>query len=379
MDAIHYDPMAMDGEPEQPQVKISAADSTRVDFELSRTNLPFANALRRVIQAEVPTIAIDLVEVEVNSSVLADEFIAHRLGLIPLDSKGVNELNYSRDCDCEQYCEQCSVSLTLHAKCTGDDIMKVYARDLVADGRHANSVGNPIITDPEGLGCLIAKLRKDQELKITCIAKKGIAKEHAKWMPTSAVGFEYDPHNKLHHLDMWFENNTDPEKEWPKSKYAEWEEPPQEGEPFNYDAVPNRFYFEVEASGTMEPDLIIQGGIRVLQQKIGGLLKGLDPRKYGGDDADMDGPRSPDMNMDGGGTTPWQDGGYTTPYGNHTAYGGGNTAYGGGTSYGGNATAYGNGTAYGGNSTSYGGGSGAGGSGSAGYGSTLYNQGSSWQ
>ncbi len=162
----------------------------------------------------------------------------------------------------------------------------------------------------------------------------------------------------------------------PKSKYAQWEEPLQEGEPFDYDAVPNRFYFEVEASGTMEPDLIIQGGIRVLQQKIGGLLKGLDPRKYGGDDTDMDGPRSPDMNMDGG-TTPWQDGGYTTPYGNNTAYGGGNTAYGGGTSYGGSATAYGNGTAYGGSSTSYGG-SAAGGS-NAGYGSGPYSQGNSWQ
>lgn len=163
----------------------------------------------------------------------------------------------------------------------------------------------------------------------------------------------------------------------PKSKYAQWEEPLQEGEPFNYDAVPNRFYFEVEASGTMEPDLIIQGGIRVLQQKIGGLLKGLDPRKYGGDDADMDGPRSPDMNMDGG-TTPWgQDGGYTTPYGNNTAYGGGNTAYGGGTSYGGSATAYGSGTAYGGSSTSYGGS--AAGSGSGGYGSGPYSQASSWQ
>ncbi|KAM4060553.1 RNA polymerase rpb3/RpoA insert domain-containing protein [Hirsutella rhossiliensis] len=354
MDGMDYDPMMMDGEPEQPQVKISAADGARVDFELSKTNLSFANSLRRVIQAEVPTIAVDLVEIEINSSVLADEFIAHRLGLVPLNSKGVNELNYSRDCDCEQYCEQCSVTLTLHAKCTSDQIMKVYARDLVADGRHGSSVGSPVIADPEGLGCLIAKLRKDQELKLTCIAKKGIAKEHAKWMPTSAVGFEYDPHNKLHHLDMWYENNTDPIKEWPKSKYAEWEEPPQEGEPFNYDAVPDRFYFEVETSGTMEPDQIVQGGIRALQQKIGALLKGLDPRKYGGDEADFDGPRSPDLNMDGG-TTPWQDQGTTTPYGgNMTAYGGGNTSYGGGgTSYGGAGTSYGGGGSYG-STTPYG-------------------------
>ena len=186
---------------------------THVDFELSRTNLSFANSIRRVIQAEVPTLAIDLVEIEFNTSVLADEFIAHRLGLIPIDSKNVGELNYSRDCDCEQYCEQCSVTLTLNAKCTSDSIMKIHACDLISQGQHS-SLGKPIITDPNGEGSLIAKLRNGQELKLTCIAKKGIAKEHAKWMPTSAVGFEYDPHNKLHHLDMWFENDTDPEKEW---------------------------------------------------------------------------------------------------------------------------------------------------------------------
>jgi hypothetical protein len=38
----------------------------------------------------------------------------------------------------------------------------------------------------------------------------------------------------------------------PKSKYAQWEEPTQEGEPFDYDAVPERFYFEIESIGNLE-------------------------------------------------------------------------------------------------------------------------------
>lgn len=189
------------------------AEDTHVEFELNNTDLAFANSIRRVIQGEVPTLAIDLVEIEANTSVLADEFIAHRLGLLALVSKDVDALLYSRDCECEQYCDRCSVKLTLHAKCTVDEIMKVYACDLMIDSARPNDeIGKPVITDPERLGPLICKLRKDQELKLACIAKKGIAKEHAKWMPTSAVGFEYDPHNKLHHLDLWYEE--DPQKEW---------------------------------------------------------------------------------------------------------------------------------------------------------------------
>ncbi|KAI0601906.1 DNA-directed RNA polymerase [Biscogniauxia sp. FL1348] len=323
---MDYDNMMLDGESLGPSVKISAADSTHVDFELTNVDLSFANSLRRVIQAEVPTIAIDLVEVEVNTSVLADEFIAHRLGLIPLDSREIDQLNYTRDCDCDQSCGKCTVQLTLHAKCTSDEVMKVYARDLIVGiDRPNNHIGNPIITDPDGLGSLICKLRKGQELKLNCIAKKGIAKEHAKWSPTAAVGFEYDPHNKLHHLDLWYE--TDASAEWPKSKYADWEEPPAEGEPFDYNAVPSRFYYEVEGAGNIEPDAIIQEGIKELQKKLAGLIHGLGEND--GMNGDYDGPRSPDA-MDGG--VGWQDQGYTTPYGNAgnaSAWGGGAaTAYG---------------------------------------------------
>jgi DNA-directed RNA polymerase II subunit RPB3 len=176
-------------------------------------DLAFANSLRRVMLAEVPTIAIDLVEVESNTSVLPDEFLAHRLGLVPLSARNVDDVRYSRDCDCDQYCEWCSVVLTLNARCTGDEIMHVYSRDLIVSPNRPNEqVGNPVVRDPAGKGVLIAKLSKGQEIKMKCIAKKGIAKEHAKWAPTAAVGFEYDPNNNLRHLDYWYEE--DAKAEW---------------------------------------------------------------------------------------------------------------------------------------------------------------------
>lgn len=91
---------------------------------------------------------------------------------------------------------------------------------------------------------LITKLRKGQEVRLKCRAIKvlqaksnciypeltrcrpelilpqGIAQEHAKWSAVSTVGFEYDPHNRLGHTDLWFEVGTDPKAEWPLTKNA---------------------------------------------------------------------------------------------------------------------------------------------------------------
>ncbi|XP_070676724.1 3-hydroxy-3-methylglutaryl-coenzyme A reductase-like [Malus domestica] len=58
-----------------PRVKIFEMRDDYVKFELRDTDASIANALRRVMIAEAPTVAITLVEIEINSSVLNDEFI----------------------------------------------------------------------------------------------------------------------------------------------------------------------------------------------------------------------------------------------------------------------------------------------------------------
>lgn len=75
---------------QDPLIKIIHMDTYTIKFELSNVDLTMANALRRIIIAEVPTMAIDKVEIEENTSALHDEFIAHRCGLIPILSDAVS-------------------------------------------------------------------------------------------------------------------------------------------------------------------------------------------------------------------------------------------------------------------------------------------------
>lgn len=46
--------------------------------------LQLANSLRRIMISEAPTMAIEHVYITNNTSVIQDEVLAHRLGLIPL-------------------------------------------------------------------------------------------------------------------------------------------------------------------------------------------------------------------------------------------------------------------------------------------------------
>lgn len=79
----------------EPDIRILELSKYVLKFELLNTDLSIANALRRIIISEIPTMAIDLVEIKENTSALHDEYIAHRLGLIPLLSENVEYFNFN--------------------------------------------------------------------------------------------------------------------------------------------------------------------------------------------------------------------------------------------------------------------------------------------
>lgn len=255
-----------------PKVEINQLDAENCKFKISNTNLALANSLRRVMLAEVPTFAIDLVEIEKNSSVLCDEFLAHRLGLIPLISNSVQDYEYNRDCSCIQFCERCSVIFELDVTANDEnDIYKhVTSKDLITDSYSVKPAVGATEDNDQDLEAeddiLITRLKKGQRLKLRCIAKKGLGCEHAKWCPVSAIAFEYDPDNIARHTTFPIPS------EWvgPKSEYSTTDENEAQA-PYDPTYVPDTFYYGVESTGALPPEQVALQGMSVLKTKLNTL------------------------------------------------------------------------------------------------------------
>jgi len=159
-------------------IKILERDNNHIVIEFSDIPRQYVNALRRLSISQVPTFAIDDVVVLENSSVMHDEAIAHRLGLIPLRTD-LERFVMPHDCDCNSTlgCSKCRVLLVLDTE-SQDKTKVITSADLISEDDFVKPVNSEIP---------IVSLAPGQKLKFEAYARLGTGKSHAKWQPTSVA------------------------------------------------------------------------------------------------------------------------------------------------------------------------------------------------
>jgi DNA-directed RNA polymerase subunit D len=151
-------------------IRVMEKKQNLLRFVIKNYDTAYVNTLRRLILDEVPVMAIEDVEFRKNDSILYDEVVAHRLGLLPLltDLKGYN---LPEKCTCKgKGCAKCQLELSLKTEAQGViTASKIKSKDPKV---------KPIYGDMP-----ITKLTEGQQLEFVATAVLGKGKEHAKWVP----------------------------------------------------------------------------------------------------------------------------------------------------------------------------------------------------
>ncbi len=168
------------------KIEILEKKKNRLSFLLKDSSVHFANALRRTIINEVPTMAIEDVEFRKNSSALYDEMVAHRLGLIPLKTD-LKSYELPAECSCKaEGCAKCQVVGSLKVK----DV-KAPRMVLASEMKFKDPAIKPVYQDMP-----IVLLLKNQELEFEATAVLGKGKEHSKWIPAH-IFYKYLPNIEI--------------------------------------------------------------------------------------------------------------------------------------------------------------------------------------
>ncbi|MGC8572257.1 MAG: DNA-directed RNA polymerase subunit D [Candidatus Micrarchaeia archaeon] len=158
------------------KIDIIERNDKYMKFAFKDPKLGYANALRLYGAYGVPTFAIDKITVYENSSAMFDEYIAHRIGLVPIITPSKSK-------------ENMEVMFTLDA--TGPKT--VYSRELESrDAEVKVANGNiPII-----------KLAEGQRLRLDGKAVLGQGFRHVKFQP-GIVSYEQQDNNYIFYVEAF--------------------------------------------------------------------------------------------------------------------------------------------------------------------------------
>ena len=181
------------------------------DLEIDLIGLApaIANAYRRIMIAEVPTMAIEHCFIRQNTSVLQDEMLAHRLGMVPIrvDPTKFDFKPSSLPPDAASAAH--TVVFDLKVKCEKlhnahqtsgrrEDLhkdYKIFTHHLKwkpVGSQEKKFTGKNVIR-PMHKNILLAKLADKQELDLTVHVNKGIGRDHAKFSPVATATYRLMP------------------------------------------------------------------------------------------------------------------------------------------------------------------------------------------
>ena len=297
------------------RVQVMSLNEEEIVFDLIGIDAALANAFRRILLAEVPTMAIEKVFILNNTSMIQDEVLAQRLGLIPIraDPRKFNARSPDEDADADNV-----ISFRLQVKCShrrggaatgaaagsgtpgggssGDGGGRSSDADYVnasvtsadlewiaqgdQDERFADCPIRPVHDD-----ILIARLRPGQEIELEAWCEKGLGKTHAKWSPVCTASYRLLPEIRVPKRDddapelpdrrpkAVFDVDDAPgganilarprpcSMKRASARMPGWEERVQMAR------VKDHFIFTVESTGALPPEMLFQEAVKVLMNK----------------------------------------------------------------------------------------------------------------
>ena len=148
------------------EVEFIERDDRDARFLVRGITPALANGIRRAILADVPTLSIDTVRFVENSSVMFDEQLALRLGLVPLTTPE------------GEFDEEDAVTLAIDVEGPGT----AYSGDLVSADE---------MVEPADKNIPIIELKEGQRLEAEAEAVMGRGRDHAKHQGGVAVGYRH--------------------------------------------------------------------------------------------------------------------------------------------------------------------------------------------
>ena len=261
------------------------SDPYLLKFNLINSNTSFANAIRRTAISEVPTIGFDTenyqtstLKVIENTSSLHNEYLLHRIGLIPIN------FNNSDNFDIANY------TFTLKVENTGFNTINVTSKDFIVLNKTTNTIEpteNFFKPDPiTGDFILITKLKANpgssgEKIHITGSAFLGTGSYNSRFSPVSVCMFtnSIDPSK----LQAGFEKLVEQKEAEKNDKLStnEFNELKNyfkisESERFYYtdeNEDPNMFDFTIESIGIQPSANILYNTCEILIRKIKNLVR----------------------------------------------------------------------------------------------------------